>query len=81
MVVSGKGITNDVLRNFEILKFMSCFLLPIYLFNHWWKKMISYVRNQLKFKWCKKVFFETKKHVFFIYSKLGSIGVGEHSEI
>lgn len=28
-------LTNDVLRNHGISKFMSCYLLPLHLFHHW----------------------------------------------
>ena len=44
----GGAITYYVLRGYRISKFMNCYLLLLFLFNHRLKKVISYSRNQLK---------------------------------
>ena len=45
---NGRGITNEILRDYWISKLMSCYLFPLHWFNHRWKEMILYLQNQLK---------------------------------
>ena len=45
---NGRGIINEILRDYWISKLTSCYLFPLYGFNHRWKEIILYLQNQLK---------------------------------